>query len=276
MTSASAEVLSFLAARAIPHVEEARPSGLRRSFTFDGTTGVIDVSVTDSDVRVSCDEGNALEAAATETTSRVFDVGGDSTAAVALLERDPKLRPFVTAKPDMRIPGVFDATEGAVRAVVGQQVSVAGARTLVGRIAERAGTPLEHPIGAVTHAFPTAQAIASAELAGVGMPGARVRAVRSVAAAIADGAIHLSERGSSVDTFDQLLELPGIGPWTASYICMRVLGDRDAFLPSDLGVRKGAAAAGLPTEAKELIAHAERWRPFRAYAVMYLWLASSL
>jgi AraC family transcriptional regulator of adaptative response / DNA-3-methyladenine glycosylase II len=186
--------------------------------------------------------------------------GADPSAADAHLARDPFLGPLVAARPGLRMPGTVDGGELAVRAVLGQQISVAAARTLAGRLVEAAGERLAEPRGALTHLWPRPEAIA--EVAGrMPMPRSRQRTLAALAQALADG-LRL-EPGA--DARAALLELPGIGPWTAEYVAMRALGDQDAWLPTDLGVRRGLVRLGVGEEA------AEAWRPYRAHAVRHLW-----
>jgi AraC family transcriptional regulator of adaptative response / DNA-3-methyladenine glycosylase II len=200
-----------------------------------------------------------------------LDLDADTGVIDGHLAADPILRPLVERAPGIRVPGAFDPTEAAVRAVLGQQVSVKGARTLAARLVERCGRRLERPRAGMTHTFPTAAAIAQADLSGLGMPGSRVRALAGLATALADGSVSLAPGSDAAATHAALISLPGIGEWTASYICMRALKDPDAFPAGDLGVARGAAALGLPTSRRALVEASERWRPWRAYAVMHLW-----
>jgi AraC family transcriptional regulator, regulatory protein of adaptative response / DNA-3-methyladenine glycosylase II len=187
-------------------------------------------------------------------------LGADPSAADAHLGRDPVLGPLVAARPGLRVPGTVDGGELAIRAVLGQQVSLAAARTLAGRLVAAVGEPLAEPAGTLTHAWPEPGAIADyAER--LPMPRARQRAVGVLARALADG-LRLDP---GANARSELLALPGIGPWTAEYIAMRALGDPDAWLPTDLGVRRGLERLGVSVEA------AEAWRPFRAHAVVHLW-----
>jgi len=189
-------------------------------------------------------------------------LGADPAAADAHLGRDPVLGPLVARRPALRVPGTVDGGELAIRAVLGQQVSLAAARTLAARLVAAAGEPLPEPVGTLTHTWPRPEAIVAAAPS-LAMPRARQRAVAAVAQALADG-LRL-EPGADVRA--QLLALPGIGPWTVEYVAMRALGDPDAWMPTDLGVRHGLARLGVGVEA------AESWRPYRAHAVMHLWSA---
>jgi len=148
---------------------------------------------------------------------------------------------------------------------------VAAARTLAGRLAAAHGAPLASPVGAVTHRFPRAEALANVDPATRPMPASRARSLHAVCTAIAAGEVVLDPGADRAEAEARLLCLPGIGPWTASYVAMRALSDPDAFLPTDLGVRQGLAAVGLPSDARSATVRAERWRPWRSYAVHHLW-----
>jgi len=154
---------------------------------------------------------------------------------------------------------------------VGQQVSVAGARTTLGRIAERYGEPLPAPAGALTRLFPAADVLADAPRDGLSMPGARADAIRALSAAVVAGELELSGAAELGATRAALRAIPGVGAWTVEYVAMRALRDPDAFPQSDLGVRRAFAALGLRDDARSIGRHADRWRPWRAYAVMHLW-----
>ena len=189
--------------------------------------------------------------------------GADPAAADAHLGGDPHLGPLIAARPGLRMPGTVDGAELAVRAVLGQQVSIAAARTLAGRLVAAAGEPLPEPVGALTHTWPAPEAIAEVAPR-MPMPRARKAALAALATALADG-LPLDPDADPAETRAALLELPGIGPWTAEYVAMRALADPDAWLPTDLGVRHGLARIGAPPTA------AESWRPHRAHAVRHLW-----
>jgi AraC family transcriptional regulator, regulatory protein of adaptative response / DNA-3-methyladenine glycosylase II len=232
-------LVAFLAARAVPGIEEVVDGVYRR--TIAG--------------------GRVIDLA--DAAARPI-LGADPTAADAHLGRDPLLGPLVARRPGLRVPGTVDGGELAIRAVLGQQVSLAAARTLAARLVAAAGEPLAEPVGGLTHVWPQPVAIV-AVAPSLAMPQARRCAVAAVAQALADG-LRL-ERGG--EAREELLALPGIGPWTAEYVAMRALGDPDAWMPSDLGVRHGLARLGVGVEA------AEAWRPYRANAVMHLWSAAS-
>jgi AraC family transcriptional regulator of adaptative response / DNA-3-methyladenine glycosylase II len=202
---------------------------------------------------------------------RLLDLDADPVAVDETLSLDPLLSPSVRRSPGKRMPGAVDGTELAVRAVIGQQISVAGARTVTGRLVGAAGRPLRHPRPTVTHLFPTAEEIATAGDAAFGMPGSRRRTLGALAAGIADGAVRITLGEDPDQLEDRLLAVPGIGPWTTAYISMRALGHPDAFLPTDLGVRRGIARMGQNDDPATVMRLAERWRPWRAYAIAHLW-----
>jgi AraC family transcriptional regulator of adaptative response / DNA-3-methyladenine glycosylase II len=196
----------------------------------------------------------------------MLDLDADPVAVDEVLGTDPALAPLVAGAPGRRVPTSPDAAELAVRAVLGQQVSVAGARTLSGRLLRAAGTPLAEPIGSLTHAFPRPDALAAADLDAVGIPGTRRRAVRALAAALADGTVALDAGADREAARQSLLALPGIGPWTAAIVGLRGLADPDVWLPGDLALRRSLSTLGT-TETQAVL----RWRPWRSYAVMHLW-----
>jgi AraC family transcriptional regulator, regulatory protein of adaptative response / DNA-3-methyladenine glycosylase II len=195
---------------------------------------------------------------------RLFDLDADPLAVDETLGADPRLAPSVRRHPGLRVPGAVDGFELLVRAVLGQQVSVAAARTFAGRLVQRCGRPLATPRGSLTAAFPDAAAVADADLDGLGLTGARTRTLRAVAETVAAGRLVIDPVADRGEVRARLLELPGIGAWTADYVAMRALGDPDAFPSTDLVLRR-ALDGDDPTRP-------DRWRPWRAYAAMHLWL----
>lgn len=265
-------LLRFLGPRAIPGVEEVRDGVYRRGCVVAGAPAVLEVSAG----AAGAAGAPALSAWPADGSlapgvRRLFDLDGDPSEVARVLAADPVLAPLVAVRPGLRAPGSFDAFELTVRAILGQQVTVAAATTLTGRLVRDHGRPLEEPDGSLTHAFPTPAALAEAALDGLGVPARRAATLRAVGRAVADGTVVLDGSADAKTAAAALGELPGIGPWTVSYVAMRALGDRDAFPAADLGVRRAAAALGLPDDPARLTAHAERWRPFRAYAVQHLW-----
>ena len=199
---------------------------------------------------------------------RLLDLDADPVAVDDALAADPALAPLIRSAPGRRVPGAVDGAELAVRAVLGQQVSVAGARTLAGRLTAALGEPLPDGLAdeQLTHAFPSADAIAAADSAELPLTRARSHALRALCRVVADASLALDPGADRDATRERLLTLPGIGPWTAEYIAMRALGDPDAFPATDLGVKKALKRFGRETNTNP-----ERWRPWRAYAVQHLW-----
>jgi AraC family transcriptional regulator of adaptative response / DNA-3-methyladenine glycosylase II len=265
-------LLDFFARRAVAGVEEMVPGGYRRSVRLAHGAGVIDLYPTSAGAtaRLILDD-EIGRAEAEEISRRLLDLDHDPAPVTAALGRDPIIGDLVRARPGLRVPGASDPHELAVRAVLGQQVSVAGAATLASRLVAAHGQPLAQPVGAVTHLFPTAAALADADPEGLAMPRSRRRALLGLAGALARGEVSLALGGHPDAARSELLALPGIGPWTAEYIAMRALRDTDAFMPTDLGVKHAFARLGLDAGPKRAAAIAERWRPYRAYALQHLW-----
>jgi AraC family transcriptional regulator of adaptative response / DNA-3-methyladenine glycosylase II len=209
-----------------------------------------------------------------ERCRRLLDLDADPMAVDALLASDPLLRPLVAAAPGKRVPRTVDGAELVIRAIIGQQVSVAGARTTTARLVARFGKPLTTPDGTLTHLFPEADVLADADPADLGMPVGRARALVTVARATADGALCLDPGADRAASIDALRSLAGIGDWTASYVAMRALGDPDAFLAGDLGLRRALERLGEVADPASAARLAQRWRPWRAYALQHLWATS--
>jgi AraC family transcriptional regulator of adaptative response / DNA-3-methyladenine glycosylase II len=199
-----------------------------------------------------------------ERVKRLFDLHADPAAIETVLGE------LAVERPGLRVPGSFDGFEMAVRAVLGQQISVAGASTLAGRMALRFGVPVKTPLPALTHLFPAPQKIASApvdDIGRLGITGQRAKTLIALAKAMASGELRLEPGNRIEDTFVLLKQIPGIGEWTAQYIAMRALSWPDAFPHTDLGIRKALGT----NDAKKILALAEKWRPWRAYAALHLW-----
>ena len=271
-----AGLLAFLALRAVNGVEEVVDGSYRRSLDLPHGTGVITVTPAEDHVvgAFRLDDLRDLNAAVARTR-RLFDLDADPSSVNAALGRDPVLKALIKARPGLRVPGHPDGTELVTRAVIGQQVSVAGARTIAARLAQRFGKPLDAPTGSITHLFPDAAAIAAVPATELPMPRARGDALGNIAAAIADGEITIDPGADRDELRGQLVALPGIGPWTAEYVLMRAVGDPDAFMPTDLGVRHAFTAHGLDAKPRAVLARAEAWRPWRAYANTHLWASLS-
>ena len=265
-----AALLRHFASRAVPGVEEIVDGEYRRSVRLPGGDAVIGLVPEPDGVRVRVwgepeGVGSLVDA--------LLDLEADPDAVCDALGGDPLLGPLVRAAPGLRVAGCVDGAELAVRAVLGQQVSVAGAATVGGRLAASYGAALAAPVGGVTRLFPRADALAAADPEALPMPRARARALVGMCAAIAAGDVDL-RRGADPDAAEAaLLALPGIGPWTASYVRLRALGDRDAFPAADLGIRRGLESLGADGSPPAALARAEAWRPLRAYAAQHLWSA---
>lgn len=262
----AAALLEFLAARAIPGVEKVADGRYARTTP---SSGRIELIPGDGHVLLRADAPDLRGVArVVARCRRLFDLDADPHSVNAVLGADPLLAPLVEARPGLRVPGAYDGFEMAVRAVLGQQVSVAGARTLAGRLVARAGTALEQPADGLTHLFPTAEQVAEADLTGLGMTGGRQRTLHALATAVASGDLDLDSGADVAETSERLLAIPGIGPWTVAYIAMRALGDPDAFPSGDLGLRQALERLGVTDRADK---HTEQWRPWRAYAALHLW-----
>ena len=258
-------LLAFLAARAIAGVEEVIGGTYRRTAALERGGGV--VAATPEVAGVRCElrldhPDDADDAAA--RCRRLFDLDADPGAIAAGLARDPLLAPLVRRRPGLRVPGAVDGFEMAARAIVGQQVSVAGARTVLGRLVAEHGEPLGEPDGGLTHRFPAPAALAEVDPAAFPFPRTRAEALVTVARLAAGGELRLDGQADPDEIRAALTAVRGVGPWTASYIAMRALGDPDAFLPGDVGIRHALGRLGPGADD-------ERWRPWRSYAVMHLW-----
>jgi len=275
-------LIDHLAARAIPGVESVDGGVYRRTMNTCGHPGVVDVRDPGDGRHLEATMHLATFGSILEQVERVRNLFGlrrDSTAAERHLGRDALLGPLVRRQPGLRLPGAFDRFETAVRIVVGQQVSVAGASTVTGRLVERFGKRIEAPLpGGVRYLFPTAAALAEARPSDLSMPEARTRTIVHLARVVASGELDLSRPAPLERTLATLGDLPGIGPWTAHLIAARVMGEADALPASDLGLRKAAGrllGRSEPLSEKDLIEVAERWRPYRSTAIAYLWMADS-
>jgi AraC family transcriptional regulator of adaptative response / DNA-3-methyladenine glycosylase II len=262
-------LLAHFASRAVPGVEAFADGEYRRSIRLPGGPAVVGLSPEDAGVR--CRAWGAPVDDVAGRVAALLDLELDPAAVEAALGADPLIGPLVRASPGRRVPGAVDGAELAVRAVLGQQVSVAGAATVAGRLTATLGEPLPEPVGTVTHLFPSAAALASVDPASLPMPRSRGRALVGLCAALAAGDVDLRP-GADPDAAEAaLVALPGIGPWTAAYVRLRALGDRDAFPAADLGIRRALERLGADGRPGPALALAERWRPLRAYAAQHLW-----
>jgi AraC family transcriptional regulator of adaptative response / DNA-3-methyladenine glycosylase II len=277
-------ILSFLGDRALPGVEEVRDGVYTRTVrtaSEGGKTagGLVSLRRTGAGTLEA-----TLPAALVGTLlplagrlGRLVDADADPGTIGSDLSRDPLLAPLVARRPGLRVPGAWDPFETTVRAVLGQQVSVRAAATVAGRIAAKFGTLLpDLPATGPRLLFPTAEVLAEApvrSLASVGLTSARAAAVHALALAVADGTLDLDGRAGPERLERDLTSLRGIGPWTARYVSMRVLGEPDAFPEGDLGLARALARLGVRAAPRELFLRADAWRPWRAYATMYLWMS---
>jgi AraC family transcriptional regulator of adaptative response / DNA-3-methyladenine glycosylase II len=270
------QVRAFLGARAVPGVERVDERGYARTVVSDAGHAVVCARALEAEHALELRVRGAAPTALFQLSSaarRIFDLAADPARIALAFRRDPLLAPLVKQRPGLRIPGAWDPFECAVRAVLGQQVSIATARTLAGRLVSRVGRMIEGGGDGLTHAFPTPAALASADLDGLGLTRARVSALRAIAAAVAGGVVDFEAPVEEVTA--ALAALPGVGDWTAQYVALRGLGEPDAFPAADLVLRRVAAAGGAPLTARALDARAEAWRPWRGYAVLHLWRAAA-
>lgn len=268
-------LLAFFARRAVPRVETVQADSYSRSLRLPHGAAVVELTPTYTHVNARFWLDDKRDLSETIRRSRsMLDLDRDTHPVVAALGEDDLIGPIVRAAPGLRVPGTPDPHELAIRAVIGQQISVAGAATLAGRLVADHGEPLALAIGPVTHLFPSASALAAADPARLPMPAARRRALQSLAAALASDDLPLHDGMDPERAREQLLSLSGIGPWTAEYIAMRALGDADAFLPSDLGIRRALTHLGQDGSPAAAARLAERWRPYRAYAFQHLLAAT--
>jgi AraC family transcriptional regulator of adaptative response / DNA-3-methyladenine glycosylase II len=265
-------LLAHLGPRAVPGMEEMDGTTYRRVLRLPGGNGLAEISLTPAGAHGTLALEDAGDRGAARAALRgLLALDAAAEAADEVLARDGALAPLVAAAPGTRVPGAADPAELAIRAVIGQQISVVAARTAAMGLARGLGRPLPAPDGALTHAFPSPEALADAPDELLRMPRTRQRAIRVLAATLAAGDVDVSRGADPAQLRAGLLELPGIGPWTAEYVAMRAAADPDAFPASDLGLLRAAADLGLPSEPRGLAAHAERWRPFRAHGAQHLW-----
>jgi AraC family transcriptional regulator of adaptative response / DNA-3-methyladenine glycosylase II len=266
----------FLAARAVAGVEAADAGAYRRVLRLPSGLGRVSLAPADGHVQamLALDDLRDLGAAVTRCR-RILDLDADPVAVDAALRDDRALAPLVARRPGLRIPGAADGWEAAVRAVVGQGVSVAAARTVLGRMAAALGEDVEASDDGPERAFPPPDAVAGAADEALPMPAARRAALRALATAVASGDLSLEPGDDPARVREGLLALPGVGPWTADYVALRMRADPDAFLPTDLAARRAAARLGLPDDPAGLAARAERWRPWRGYALLHLWTSET-
>jgi AraC family transcriptional regulator of adaptative response / DNA-3-methyladenine glycosylase II len=271
-------LIGFLATRAIAGVEHVEPRLYARTLTLEGETGLLTVSPAAGDrlaVTIQFPRLTALPAILARVR-RIFDLAADPAAIAAHLAKDPDLAPRLAARPGLRVPGAWDGFELAVRAILGQQITVAAATDLAGRLAKAHGEPLlpslASPAVGLTHIFPSPERLAQTDLSSLPMPRARSWALEGLAKATAADPALFDPRGDPARAIARLTALPGIGAWTAHYIALRALRDPDAFPAADIGLQRALAAPdGARPTAAALEARSQAWRPWRAYAALHVW-----
>jgi AraC family transcriptional regulator of adaptative response / DNA-3-methyladenine glycosylase II len=268
-------LLAFLSKRAISGVEQVDCAGYRRTVAVGDRAGILALeraSAGQPSLLLTVPIGLSPDLVAiVERARRMFDLGADPNEIDGHLATDPLLGRRIARRPGLRVPGAWDSFETAVRAIVGQQVTVAAATTIMGRIATTCGTALETPRGELTRLFPAPSALAGAPIAGLGVPRARAAAISALARCLVEGRITLDGSLEHDQIVRKLTALPGIGPWTAEYIAMRALGEPDAFPPGDVGILRALGGSARRPTASDVARRTRAWRPWRAYAAMYLW-----
>jgi AraC family transcriptional regulator of adaptative response / DNA-3-methyladenine glycosylase II len=269
-------LFGHLAATAVPGVEEWRDGAYRRTLRLPYGHGIVALAPRPEHIacRLTLTDLRDLPVAISRCR-RMLDLDADPVAIDGELRTDPVLAPLVAEAPGRRVPRTVDEAEFAVRAVLGQQVSTAAARTHAARLVTAHGEPVDDPEGALTHLFPSTGSLAAVDPETLAMPRTRRTTFTTLVGRLADGSLQLGVESDWPRARAELLALPGFGPWTADVIAMRALGDPDAFLPTDLGIRRAARDLGLPATPAALTARAAAWRPWRAYAVQYLWATDS-
>lgn len=269
-------LFGHLAATAVPGVEEWRDGAYRRTLRLPYGHGIVALTPQPDHIacRLTLSDLRDLPVAISRCR-RMLDLDADPVAIDDQLRTDPLLAPLVDKAPGRRVPRTVDEGEFAARAVLGQQVSTAAARTHAARLVTAHGEPVDDPEGGLTHLFPSAAALAALDPESLAMPRTRRTTFTTLVRQLTDGTIHLGVESDWAEARARLLALPGFGPWTVDVIAMRALGDPDAFLPTDLGIRRAAQELGLPSTPAALTARAAGWRPWRAYAVQYLWATDS-
>jgi AraC family transcriptional regulator of adaptative response / DNA-3-methyladenine glycosylase II len=270
------EMLEFLGRRAIAGVEVVANGRYCRTIQVDGVEG---------SVSIERGVGNALRAGIRVSklstvpnliarVRRVFDLAADPSAIARHLSNDPLLAPLVARRPGLRVPGAWDGFELAIRAVLGQQISVTAAAGFASRLVARYGEPLRAPAPGLTHLFPRPEVLANADLTTLGLPKSRATTLSALAAALLENPELLSSHCALEEAVQRLRAIRGVGEWTAQYIALRQLREPDAFPASDLALLRALSdERGLRPKATEVLARAEHWRPWRAYAAQHLWAA---
>jgi AraC family transcriptional regulator of adaptative response / DNA-3-methyladenine glycosylase II len=276
-----AAMIGFLTARAIPGVETVSAKRYARTLQIDGASGIVVVTPGDGDflrAEIRFPKLNALPAVIARIR-RVFDLTADPALIGAHLSQDAELAPLIAARPGLRAPGAWDGFEMAVRAILGQQITVTAARNLAARLVETYGELIDEPAAAalgLTRLFPTPQRLVGQDIAALGMPKARGAAVEALARTVASDPTIFTPRADLESAIKALSDLPGIGAWTAQYIALRELREPDAFPHADIGLLRAMTDAdGLRPSPEALLARSQAWRPWRAYAAQHLWAADA-
>jgi AraC family transcriptional regulator of adaptative response / DNA-3-methyladenine glycosylase II len=285
-------VLGWLGNRAVAGIEEVAGGCYRRTLTLPGGTGTVTLTPAASPegsaaagARPRPPAGNAAHhvlatfrlgsiadlPAAVARSRRLLDLDADPESFGSVLGADEVLGRLVRSRPGLRAPGAVDGAEWAVRVILGQHISVRAARTVTGRLVSVYGKPLDRPDGTLTHAFPSPETLAEADLESLGLTKARAAAMRTLARQLAGGELVLDVGADRREAGERLLAIPGVGPWTVAHVALRSLGDPDAFPAGDLGLQLAATRLGLADHAVGLARRANRWRPWRGYAAHYLW-----
>jgi AraC family transcriptional regulator, regulatory protein of adaptative response / DNA-3-methyladenine glycosylase II len=266
-------MLGFLAARATPGIEVVEAGRYRRAISLGRNHGYFEASLDEANntlaVKIQFGDPRSLFCIV-ERIRAMFDLNADWAKIARSLRTDAVLGPLVAANPGLRVPGCWNGFELAIRAILGQQITVKGATLLAGRLVKAFGQPFAAADG-LTHVFPTPAVLAEANVAAIGLPGARAETIRALARAVCQGKVSFEGIVDVDDFLVRLCAIPGIGKWTAQYVAMRALGEPDAFPTGDLGLLRGL---GLEST-RELEKRAEAWRPWRAYATVYLWNAGT-
>ena len=266
-----AALLRFLEVRAVPGLEEVSGGTYRRALTLAHGIGFVELTPEPRAVRCVVRLDLRDLAPAVARCRRLLDLDADPAAIAEALGGDEVIGGLVRARPGLRVPGCVDGNELALRAVLGQHMSLRTARTRTARLVQTFGTPLEQPLGTVTHLFPAAAALAEADPRTIDGPTQRREAVQTLATRLASGEVHIDAGSDPTEGLTRLRAIRGIGPWAAAYVAMRGFHDPDAFPPRDAGLRRALKALGRPDDPRAVAVLQQRWRPWRAYATLQLW-----
>jgi AraC family transcriptional regulator of adaptative response / DNA-3-methyladenine glycosylase II len=262
----------WLRTRAVPGVAEANGRAYRRTLRLPRGAAIVSLEPVDGHIQCTLKlESMSDLTSAVRQCRRLLDLDADPLSVVEVLARDRRLSSLVKKRPGLRAPGAVDGVELAIQAVLGQQVSLAAARTLTARLVTAHGDVIKIADPTLTHLFPAADAIAAADLSRLGVPQTRRATLHALSGAVVRGSLTLDPGADRAETYHKLLSLPGVGDWSAGYILMRALGDPDTFLAGDLGIKKAGARLGLGSSSRAISDHAAAWRPWRTYATHQLW-----